>query len=175
MESKVKLLGHPVHPMLVHFPLGLLSVAVIFDIVRLSTGNRFWGEMTYWLIIAGLIGGLAAAVFGLADWLGIPRGTRAKRVGLMHGVGNVIVVTLFALSLWLRWQLPGAPSMVATILAFAGVGLALITAWLGGELVDRMGVGVSDDANLNAPSSLTKGGPPRAHTADPRLTPQSAR
>lgn len=175
MESKVRLLGHPVHVMLVHFPLALLSVAVIFDIVRLSTGNPFWGEMVYWLIIAGLIGGLAAAVFGLADWLGIPRGTRAWRVGLMHGVGNVIVVTLFAISLWLRWQIPGAPPMAASVLGFIGVGLALFTAWLGGELVDRMGVGVYDGANLNAPSSLTSGRPPHPHGAEPHLAPHSAR
>jgi uncharacterized membrane protein len=73
----------------------------------------------------------------------------------MHGVGNVIVVTLFAASWLLR---RGAPSDMATLpIALSGVavGLALITAWLGGELVDRLGVGVDDGAHLDAPSSLS--------------------
>jgi uncharacterized membrane protein len=160
--------------MLVGFPIALFTSTVIFDVVRLTNGNPFWGEMSYWLIIVGLIGGLMAAVFGLIDWLGIPLHTRAKRIGMAHGIGNVIVVALFAVSLWFRSDVPGAPPMVATVLAFAGVALALVTGWLGGELVDRLGVGVDDGAHLNAPSSLS-GPPHHTTTADPRMTPHTAR
>src|SRR5437764_15366869 len=78
MESKAKLLGHPVHPMLIVFPLGLLATAVIFDVIALATGNGAWSGIAYYLIPAGLIGGLVAAVFGLIDWLAIPYNTRAK-------------------------------------------------------------------------------------------------
>ena len=98
MESKAKLLGHPIHPMLVVFPLGLLVMSLIFDVVQMATGNSEFSVAAYWSIAAGVIGGLAAAVFGLWDWLGIPGGTRAKGVGLWHGVGNVVVVALFAAS-----------------------------------------------------------------------------
>ena len=67
--------------MLIVFPLGLLPVASIFDIIYLYTNNGQWAGVSYWVIAAGVIGGLIAAVFGLIDWLGIPTGTRAKFIG----------------------------------------------------------------------------------------------
>jgi len=155
MNSKAKLLGHPIHPMLIVFPLGLLATAVIFDIIHLAGGSAQWSVTAYWMIPAGIIGGLLAAVFGLVDWWAIPSGTRAKRVGLIHGVGNVIVVVLFFFSWLLRRGAPDAPAGLAYVLSFVGVGLALVTGWLGGELVDRLAVGVDDGANLDAPSSLS--------------------
>jgi hypothetical protein len=63
----------------------------------------------------------------------------------------------------------------ASVLAFVGIGLALLTGWLGGELVDRLGVGVDDGAHLDAPSSLTSGSPRHSAGAEPRLTPHTAR
>ena len=105
---------------------------------------------------AMLVDGRGAwAVPGLIDWLAIPSGTRAKAVGAWHGIGNVIVIVLFAISLFLRWDDPGAPPVAAFVLSYGGVALALVTAWLGGELVDRLGVGVDTGAHLNAPSSLS--------------------
>src|SRR5438067_5746111 len=95
MESKVKVFGHPIHPMLIVFPLGLLATSLIFDIVHWITGNAFFSVVSFWMITAGVIGALLAAIFGLIDWLMIPAGTRAKRLGLWHGVGNVVVVLLF--------------------------------------------------------------------------------
>ena len=92
MESKAKILGHPIHPILIVFPLGLLATAVIFDIVGLVSRDPRWAEFATYLTAAGVVGGLLAAIPGTIDWLAIPRGTRAKRVGLIHGVGNVIVV-----------------------------------------------------------------------------------
>ena len=155
MESKAKALGHPVHQMLIVFPLGLLATAVVFDILRLITGNADFSVASAYAIAAGVIGGLVAATFGLIDWLAIPTGTRAKRVGLWHGAGNAVVVVLFALSWLLRanadqWH----PNALALILGFAGAAIAGVTGWLGGELVDRLGVGVHAGADLDAPSSL---------------------
>src|SRR5438067_9987124 len=72
MESKAKLLGHPIHPMLIVFPLGLLATAVAFDIVALSTSDGSWFRISFWMIAAGIIGGLLSAVFGLVDWIAIP-------------------------------------------------------------------------------------------------------
>jgi len=156
MESKTKFLGHPVHPMLIVFPLGLLATAVIFDILYLLTGNELFPIVSYWNITAGILGGLAAALFGFIDWLAIPGGTRAKSVGAWHGVGNVTVVVLFFLSWLLRQNfLNYEPSALALALSFAGGTLALVTGWLGGELVDRLGVGVDPGANVNAPSSIS--------------------
>ena len=155
MESRVKLAGHPLHTMLIVFPLGLLATAVVFDVIFLVTDAAIWTRVAFFMIGAGVITGLAAAVPGAIDWLAIPRGTRAKRIGLIHGVGNVIVVLLFALSWLLRRENPAAPPTDAVVAGLLGGGIAIVTGWLGGELVDRLGVGVDDGAHLDAPSSLT--------------------
>lgn len=163
MESKAKVMGHPVHPILVPFPLGLLTTSVVFDVVHLVTGGERWAEISFWMIAAGVVGGLLAAVFGLIDWLGIPSGTRAKGVGLGHGLTNVLVVALFAASWFMRFGAPGDPGVLPIVLSFLGVGLASFGGYLGGELVFRMGIGVAEGANPNA--SGTSSGP--AHGGEP--------
>lgn len=155
MDSKVKLLGHPVHPMLIVFPLGLLATAVIFDLIGLVRGAPYLFNAAYWMIAAGLVGGILAAVFGFIDWLALPVQTRAKNIGFWHAIGNAFVIVLFALSWWLRRPSPDDPSAAALTFSFIAVLIALVSAWLGGELVDRLGVGVDHGANLNAPSSLS--------------------
>jgi uncharacterized membrane protein len=156
MESKVKVLGHPVHPMLVVFPLALLSVGVLFDVLYLATGNGELARFAFWSIGIGLAMGLAAALFGLIDWLAIRPATRAKRVGAWHGLGNLVIVVLFAISWLLRLgQVEYAPSLLPFVLGLVGGGLALVTAWLGGELVYRLRIGVDDLADADAPSSLS--------------------
>jgi len=156
MESIVKLFGHPVHPMLVVFPLGLLATGLIFDVLYLLTGTEGFPVASFWMITAGIIGGLIAAVFGLLDWLNIPAGTRANTLGLAHGVGNFIIVVLFAISWFIRrGRVDYAPDGLPFILELVGGGLALITGWLGGELVYRLRVGVDEGAHLDAPSSLS--------------------
>lgn len=154
MDSRAKLLGHPIHQMLIVFPLGLLAMAVIFDLLAIGLAEGYWSEIAYWMIAAGAITGLLAAPFGFVDWLAIPAGTRAKRIGAVHGAGNVLVVLLFAGSWLLRGDAPRSPDALALALSFAGGALALVTGWLGGELVDRLAVGVDDGAHVNAPSSL---------------------
>jgi uncharacterized membrane protein len=163
MEARARLFGHPIHQMLIVFPLGLLATAVIFDVIHLASGNGYWSEIAYWMIAAGVVSGLVAAPFGTLDWTKIPTGTRAKRVGLLHGAGNVVVVVLFAASWLLRRDDPRAPETLALALSFAGAGLSVITGWLGGELVDRLAIGVDDGAHADAPSSLS--GRPARDTA----------
>jgi uncharacterized membrane protein len=140
--------------MLIVFPLGLLAMALIFDIIHLATGVGYWSEIAYWMIAAGLISALVAAPFGLIDWLAIPAGTRAKRIGAWHGSGNLIVVLLYAASWWYRREAPQSPMTLAYVLSFGGGCIALVTGWLGGELVDRLSVGVDPGAHVDAPSSL---------------------
>ena len=154
MEARAKLFGHPIHQMLIVFPLGLLATSFFFDIAWLATKRPGLGTAAYWMIFAGVIGGLISAVFGLIDWLAIPRGTRAKAIGAWHGGGNVVVVVLFIGS-WLMRRGLEAPPTTAIVLSAVAVCIALVTGWLGGELVDRLGVGVDDGAHLNAPNSMS--------------------
>ncbi|MEJ3748901.1 DUF2231 domain-containing protein [Actinomycetes bacterium KLBMP 9797] len=160
MESRVRALGHPVHPMLVVFPLGLFVTGTIFDLVHLISDNGTFAEVGFWTISAGIIGAVLAAATGFADWTGIPPNTRAKRVGLLHGGLNAVVLVLFAIA-WLvrvgnELHAPGAVAFVLEIVAIAVSGAA---AWLGGELVDRLGIGVARDAHPDAPSSLSAASP----------------
>ncbi|HJU76027.1 MAG TPA: DUF2231 domain-containing protein [Gemmatimonadaceae bacterium] len=159
MRARATLLGHAVHPMLVHFPLGLLGMAVFFDVISLATRTPQLIVASYYMIAAGIISGLVAAVFGVIDWFGIPSGTRAKAIATWHARGNVIVLILFAVSWWVRRGNPGAPPNLAIVLALAGGALSLVTGWLGGELVSRLAVSVDEGAHVNASSSLTKRAP----------------
>jgi len=152
----MKFLGHPVHPILVVFPLGLLATGVIFDVIYTLTANPAFPTVSYWMITAGIVGGLVAAIFGFIDWLGMSPDTRAKNIGVWHGLGNLLIVILFVVSWYLRSNAPNyVPNTLAFTLSLVATGLALVTAWLGGELVYRLHAGVDEGANPNAPSSLS--------------------
>lgn len=156
MESRAKIAGHAAHALPIVFPLGLLATAVIFDVVYLLTDNSTFVLVSYWMIVAGLLGGLAAAVPGWIDWFAIPAGTRAKRIGLIHGSGNMVVLLIFALS-WLfrRGEVGYLPSTFALAASFLGFVVTGVTGWLGSELVHRLGVSLDNGAHLNSPNSLS--------------------
>jgi len=141
--------------MLVMFPVALLATAVLFDVVDTVGGPDFLGEVAYWNLTVGLVGGLLAAVAGTFDLLAIPTGTRAKRVALTHAAANVALILLFA-AVWAVRLNADSRAAGGALIAIEIVALAIlgISAWLGGELVDRLGVGVDRDADLDAPSSL---------------------
>ena len=156
MESRAKILGHPVHPMLIVVPLGLFIAAVIFDAIALARGSSALSTAAYWNIAAGIIGGLTAAVFGLIDWLAIPNNTRAKRIGLWHAGSNVVAILCFAAVWWMRHS-AGEYTTTSGLFSIEVIALIIgaVGGWLGGELVDRLGVGVDNGANLNAPNSMS--------------------
>ncbi|MFC7549028.1 DUF2231 domain-containing protein [Plantactinospora sp. GCM10030261] len=160
MESRIKVLGHPLHPMLVMFPVALFVTAVLFDLVDAFGGPEVLGEVAYWNIAVGLVVGVLAAAVGSFDLLAIPAGTRAKRVGVIHALVNIGVLLLFG-GVWLTRMSADEPNAAGALVAIEVVALAGagIGAWFGGELVDRLGVGVDPDAHLDAPSSLRPGGP----------------
>ncbi len=156
MESRAKFLGHPIHPMLIVLPLGLFIAAVVFDAVYLWLGTPGFAIVSYFNIAGGVLSGLLAAVFGLIDYLAIPNGTRAKRIGRLHGGVMVLVVLTFAVAWWMRGSaVDFAPTMNVFLIEVAALLLGSAGGWLGGELVDRLGVGVDDGAHLDAPSSLS--------------------
>jgi uncharacterized membrane protein len=124
--------------------------------VYLSTEDLMFNSVAYWMIVAGIVGGLLAAPFGFIDWVGIPPATRAKRIGAVHGIGNVVIVLLFIASVLLRGDALAVPATGAYVCSFLGLGMALITGWLGGELVNQLGIGVNERAHVDAPSSMRK-------------------
>jgi uncharacterized membrane protein len=142
--------------MLIVVPLGLFVAAVVFDAVDVFGGSPVFGEVAFWNIVGGVIGAALAAVTGLVDWTGIPAGTRAKRIGLLHGGINATVTLLFLIAWLVRL---GADQHAAGgglfVLELVALGLGGVSGWLGGELVDRLGIGVDPGANPDAPSSLS--------------------
>lgn len=160
MRSRVEIAGHSAHQMLVAFPLGLLITSAVFDVIWLAAGLPGAATAAYWTLSAGLMGAAIAAPWGSIDWLHIPKGTRAKRVGAYHGAGNIVVVILFLAAWWLRTGEPQPPGL-SLVFSFLAAALMLVTAWLGGELVSRLSVGVHEIAGLDAPSSLSEKGDAR--------------
>jgi uncharacterized membrane protein len=122
------------HSLISTFPLSVLALAFVCDVIYLLTGNLFLAEITFYTIAVGIAGGFATAMLGLIDWIEIPQGTQAKRLGLWHGLGNGIVLSLFILSWFMRSNIPDAANVTSLIIAFVGLGLALLMAKLGSEL-----------------------------------------
>ena len=138
MQPRARIFRQPIHQILIVFPLGLLATSFFFDLAWLLRSNEQLAIVAWWLIFAGVIGGGAAAVFGIVDWLGIPRGTKARRMGALHGGGMGVVALLFAVSWLLRRDAPAHPDGVAILLSGLGVLLTVMTGWLGGALADQM-------------------------------------
>jgi uncharacterized membrane protein len=156
MESRAKAGGHAIHQQLIAFPLGLLATAVVFDIIGLLTRDGRFSIAAFLMIAAGVLTALVAAVFGAIDYFAIPHGTRARRIGALHGSGNVVMVVFFAVSWLLRQNQPDyMPATAAFVLALVALLISFGTGWLGGELVGRLGVGIDDDAGLDAPANFT--------------------
>ncbi len=150
MESKAKLFGHPIHPMLIPFPFALWTTSFLADLYA-AVRDRFH-YLGYWLAVLGCVGAVLAAIPGLIDLLtAVPNGTDAKRTGWRHGLLNIAVLVLFVISILAR---PDQGAMTYTAYATAGVGMLLlaISGWLGGSLVYDHKVGVPD-VSLDASSN----------------------
>ena len=99
MYSKIKLAGHPIHPMLVAYPIAMYTFTLVFLLVYMLQGDPFWFRLAVVLNVVGVLMALLTAIPGFLDWLlGIPSGTRAKSTGLTHMILNVIALVLFALA-----------------------------------------------------------------------------
>jgi uncharacterized membrane protein len=137
MYSRVKIFGHPLHPMLVAFPVAFYTATLAALIAFHVTADEFWLRVSFVANVAGVAMALLAALPGFIDWaFGIPRRTAAKQTGLYHMLLNVSALVLFALNLALRE--PG----VGLLLCGLGFALTLIAGFLGWSLVQRHHVGV---------------------------------
>ncbi len=139
-QSTAKILGHPIHPMLVPFPIVFFITALGTDLMFLLDGSIGWATASRWLLGGGLLGAALAAAAGLADFAG-DRRIRQLSDAWMHMIGNVAIVLIEALNLLLRQgdQGVGSTQLMLSVIAVAMLGF---TGWKGGELVFRHGVGV---------------------------------
>ncbi len=162
MENKARVSGHPIHPMLIAFPVGLFFTAVVCDVIYLINQDVLFPVVAYYDIAGGLLGGLVAAIFGMADSIGLPGESRAKRLSMTHGAGNIVMLALFLASWLLRRNATNfAPSDIALACSLIGLVLEVYLAWLGNEMVFRLGVG-------STPAASPSASEPRADQSTPK-------
>lgn len=143
VRSRASVLGHPIHPMLIPFPIAFLPGALVSDVAYVFTKSLFWAEASFWLVAAGFITGVLAAVFGLIDFVSIRR-AREHRAGWIHLLGNVAALSLGLVNWLVRSDDPaGAIIPSGLILSLMVTLLLVVTGWYGGELAYRHGIGVS--------------------------------
>jgi len=144
MKSKASIAGHPIHPMLIPFPLALWATSFVVDVLFYFLRHPTLLVIAKFMIAAGCIGAIAAAIPGIIDWLAI-RNSDVKKVANWHARLNIAALVVFAISLFLRLgsysELVGRNLTIPFLLSLVGVILISISGWLGGELAFRYGVG----------------------------------
>ena len=156
-RSTASIGGHPIHPMLIPFPIAFFVATLACDVAFWRTGNDSWASASLWLLGAGLVMAALAAVAGLVDVLGEPR-IRALREVWWHAGGNVLLVLIQAWSWYTRYS-EGTAAVIpqGLILSLIAVVLMLFTGWMGWQMVYRDHVGVSDEPD------------PHGHLGAPRM------
>lgn len=141
-KSTAAIAGHPIHTMLVPFPLVCFTLALVTDIVYWQTSHLMWLEFSAWLLLAGIAFGVLAAVFGAVDFFANSE-IRRLRPAWPHAIGNVIVLILAFVNNLVH-AADGWTAVVpyGLILSVLTVLVMFATAWLGASLVHRHGVGV---------------------------------
>jgi uncharacterized membrane protein len=143
-QATAKIAGHPLHPMLVPFPIAAFVGALVCDLI--GTADPFWFRASEYLLGAGVVMALLAAVMGFTDFLGDAR-IRAITIAWVHFLGNLVVVLIEAFN-WYRRYSSGMADSTGTILSLLAVLLMLVTGWLGWEMVYRRRVAIANGSDL---------------------------
>ena len=149
MRTPASILKHPIHAMLVVFPIGLWIFSLVCDLIRLAGAPEdAWATVAFYTMVGGLIGALCAAIPGFIDLLFYKGGAApVKKIALTHMTINLVAVVLYAINIWLRADDPAtmSPGMSApVVLSIVGVALIFVSGWLGGQMVHVHRVGVED-------------------------------
>jgi uncharacterized membrane protein len=142
IDRTEELLGHSPHPAIVSVPLGALAVSNVCDGLAMATGEQAYDDAARISMAVGLIGAAGAAMTGLRDYSDIPMDRPSHDFATTHGLGNALATSLVAASFVLRIKdhaVGRRASQASRLLALAGGGISLYTAWLGGKLVHEMG------------------------------------
>lgn len=145
-RSTAAIARHPIHPMLVPFPIAFFTLALVMDIAYWQSSNLTWKHFAEWLLLAGIVMGVLAAIAGAVDFLS-RREIRAQSPAWPHAIGNSIVLILAIINSFIHAR-DGWTGVVPWGLTLSAITvlLLLVTGWLGGALVYRHGVGVSRHA-----------------------------
>jgi uncharacterized membrane protein len=146
MASPASIGGHPIHPMIIPFPIALWVFSLVADVIYLWRGNPVWRDyIAFYTLLAGIIGAVVAAVPGFIDWLSL-KNPEVVKIANWHARLNVIALLIFAASFYLRTsggsELVSGSYTIPFALSVLGVILITISGWLGGEMVFKHGVAV---------------------------------
>jgi len=147
MKSSASIAGHPLHPILVAFPIGLWTFAFVADLAYLFLSSNYaWKETAFFCIGGGLVGAVIAAAPGLVDYAGITGKGRLKRIAVAHLLLNVGALAIFGTSFGLRWgeQATRTASLLPVVMAGLGVLFVVAAGWYGGEMVYKYKMAVSE-------------------------------
>ena len=144
MASPASIQKHPIHPMLIPFPIGLWIFSFVCDVIyAMGWGGAVWNDLAFYTMVAGMLGALAAAVPGYIDYRSLTD-PQTMTIGRWHMLTNLSIVVLFAVNLSLRmWSEPGA--ILPVLLSLIGIAMLGVSGWLGGELVYVHGVAVEPE------------------------------
>ena len=145
MSSPASIGGHPIHPMLIPFPIALWVFSLVADLIYLWRGNPAWQWIAYYTLAAGCLGAVAAALFGIIDYFAI-KDKKVSKIAAWHARFNVLALLVFAASFYLRTtrgaEMVGGSMTIPLVLSVVGVVAVGLSGWLGGELVYKYGVSV---------------------------------
>lgn len=152
MRSPAKLMGHPIHPMLIPFPIALWVFSLVADVIYAWGDNPAWAWIAFYTLAGGIIGAILAAPFGIIDYFSI-RDKRVSKIAAWHARFNVLALLLFAASFYLRTRsgasIIGGSFTIPLLLSALGVAVVALSGWLGGELVYKHGVAVEQQRERN--------------------------
>jgi uncharacterized membrane protein len=141
-----KWLGHPLHPAIVHVPIGAWITACALDLVAcVGATNTSTAKVALWCVGAGLVTALLAVGPGVADWSSIKKGKPAWKIGLWHMALNIVAALVWAGNFGLRWTHRGDVGVTSAVLVTSLIGTALVfvSGWLGSLMVFDQGIGVA--------------------------------
>ena len=151
MRTPANIAGHPIHPMLVPLPIGLFVFSFVCDLIYVfGSGNPTFAIVALYTMAGGIVGALAAAIFGFIDLLSLP--AEPRRTAVTHMTINLVVVVLYVINFWLRSGTPEAPGGYVW-LSLIAIALLVVSGWLGGKMVYVYGIAVSaaGDAKIAEP------------------------
>ncbi|MGC5333793.1 DUF2231 domain-containing protein [Micromonospora sp. DT62] len=158
MQSRLRVQGHPIQPMLVTFPFGLFVSATVFDLTDVLGGPAFLGEVGYWTSVAALVAAALTAVAGMIDLWDVPV-DRTRRTAITFNLVNVAMAALFLITCLVRADAPQRGASVVLLLTeLVALGIGAVGVALGARLVRRFDAGrraepTTFDALSSAPDS----------------------